>query len=206
MDRTHGRVLEVFPSHEPSECGVRDAGCGTGGSCPRLSSSSSSSSLVLDGSWPLSRSEWNRELPMNHTPRNAQCSWPHRSASTASATVAGVPTGSKHSTFNGRGSWTLNVERWTLNVWPKAITPRGRSHRAASVHVPNSGPNCRAIPFPCPPHPSPPLGPLGERESERGVRDNSPTGGGHISGRRALKRLENLNDVGARAVLDPAGE
>jgi hypothetical protein len=48
--------------HEPSECGVRDAGCGTGGSCPRFSSSCSSSSLVLDGSWPVSRSERNREL------------------------------------------------------------------------------------------------------------------------------------------------
>ena len=51
--------------HEPFECGVRDAGCGTAGSCPRFSSSSSSSSLVLAGSWPVSRSERNTKLSMN---------------------------------------------------------------------------------------------------------------------------------------------
>ena len=105
-------------SHEPSECGVRDAECGTGGSGPRFSSSSSSSSLVLAGSWPVRMCGNTRQLPMNRTPWNAQCRRPHRSASTALATETGAPTGSEHSTsnvqrstFNGRGGWTLNVER-----------------------------------------------------------------------------------------------
>ena len=29
----------------------------------------------------------------------------------------------QHSTFNGRGGWTLDVERSTLKVWPKATPP-----------------------------------------------------------------------------------
>ena len=48
------------------------------------------------GSWPVSRSKWNKELPMN--PENIQ-----------------------HSTFNAqhrrnRTASPLNVERWALNV------------------------------------------------------------------------------------------
>jgi len=58
------------------------------------------------------------------------------SPGTALAGEAGVPTRSErstfnvqHSTFNGRGGWTLDAECWTLNVWPKAIPPGGEGVR-----------------------------------------------------------------------------
>ena len=65
----------------------------------------------------MSRSERNTQLSMNQYPRYAQCNVQRR-------------------TFNIQPSTAAAVERWTLNVWPKVITPRRRSHRAASVHGP----------------------------------------------------------------------
>jgi len=82
---------------------------------------------------PVSRSERNTKLSMNRYPQYARCRRPHLSASAVLATETGVPTGSEHSTsnvqpstFNGRAGWTLDVERSTLNVWPKAI-PRANA-------------------------------------------------------------------------------
>ena len=71
---------------------------------------------------------------MNRCPWNAQCTRPHRSASTALATETGVPTGSEHSTFNvqhstfnGRGGWTLDVERLAGgHHFEQALSPRSQ--------------------------------------------------------------------------------